>query len=148
MTAVPRCFFFWKCHPGVRSAWIKSQWLFISEERGEEPMTSSGGNLIGSEVNRNKWSPQCGATSIEVAGISPGPRSGTSVASAVEGPRSRSPSLFFSFYPQREDNRPKKQLFTARRATLNSSLFTGNFSLITIVTPTTLCIMHYQKGGA
>ena len=46
--------------------------LVFSEERGEEPMTSSGGNLIGSEVNRNKWSPQCGATSIEVAGISPG----------------------------------------------------------------------------
>ena len=60
--------------------------LVFSEERGEEPMTSSGGHLIGSEVNRNKWSPQCGATSIEVAGISPGPRSGRCEESAVEGP--------------------------------------------------------------
>ena len=30
-------------------------------------MTASGGNLIGSEVNRNKRAPQCGVAPIEVA---------------------------------------------------------------------------------
>jgi hypothetical protein len=54
---------------GVRNARKTIQWIVFSGERGEEPMTSSGGHLIGSEVNRNKWSPQCGATPIEVADI-------------------------------------------------------------------------------
>ena len=35
---------------------------------GEEPMTASGGNLIGSEVNRNKQSTQWVAAPIEIAG--------------------------------------------------------------------------------
>ena len=30
-------------------------------------MTAGGGNLIGSELNRNKRSPQCGAAPIEIA---------------------------------------------------------------------------------
>jgi hypothetical protein len=34
---------------------------------GEEPMTAGGGNLIGSEVNRNKRSAQWAAASIEIA---------------------------------------------------------------------------------
>ncbi len=40
-------------------------------KRGEgEPLrTASGRNFVGGEVNRNKWSPQCGATPIEVADI-------------------------------------------------------------------------------
>ena len=40
----------------------------ILAERGEEPMTAGGGSLIGSEINRNERSPQCGVATIEVAG--------------------------------------------------------------------------------
>ena len=49
--------------------------VFMLAERGKEPMTAGGRNLIGSEVSRNKRSPQCGAAPIEAAGGShPAPR--------------------------------------------------------------------------
>ena len=88
---------------------------------GEGPMTSSGGNLIGSEVNRNKWSPQCGATSIEVAGISPGRRS------RVEG----SP-------------RPQPIIDSKNGAAIHPQLFILHSSFF--IMQNAFRILHYRKG--